>query len=126
MAAKGTVSMEELRQQLGDHLPGAMNIAAKSMGMTTGEFMKAVAAGKILAGDLLPKMADELHNLYGVAAETAALESGQAAVNRLSLSARACARVLRMARTIADLDDAAAIGTRHLAEAVSLRVLDRG
>ena len=50
----------------------------------------------------------------------------EAAVNRLSLSARACARVLRMARTIADLDDAAAIATRHLAEAVSLRVLDRG
>ena len=50
----------------------------------------------------------------------------EAAVNRLSLSARACARVLRMARTIADLDDAAAIGTCHLAEAVSLRVLDRG
>ena len=50
----------------------------------------------------------------------------EAAVNRLALSARACARVLRMARTIADLDDAAAIATRHLAEAVSLRVLDRG
>ena len=50
----------------------------------------------------------------------------EGAVNRLSLSARACARVLRMARTIADLDDAASIATRHLAEAVSLRVLDRG
>ena len=50
----------------------------------------------------------------------------EAAVNRLSLSARACARVLRMARTIADLDDAAVIATYHLAEAVSLRVLDRG
>ena len=50
----------------------------------------------------------------------------EAAVNRRSLSARACARVLRMARTIADLDDAAVIATHHLAEAVSLRVLDRG
>lgn len=84
MAAKGTVSMEELRQQLGDHLPGAVNIAAKAMSMTTAEFMAAVKAGDILAKDLLPKMADELHNLYGVAAETSALESGQAAVNRLS------------------------------------------
>lgn len=84
MAAKGTVSMEELRQQLGDHLPGAVNIAAKAMSMTTAEFMEAVKAGDILAEDLLPKMADELHNLYGVAAETSALESGQAAVNRLS------------------------------------------
>ena len=50
----------------------------------------------------------------------------EAAVARLSLSARACARVLRMARTIADLDHVERIGTQHLAEAVSLRVLDRG
>jgi magnesium chelatase family protein len=50
----------------------------------------------------------------------------EAAVERLALSARACARVLRMARTIADLEDASAIAPQHLAEAVALRVLDRG
>ncbi|WP_297669710.1 YifB family Mg chelatase-like AAA ATPase [uncultured Desulfovibrio sp.] len=50
----------------------------------------------------------------------------EAAVERLALSARACARVLRMARTIADLEDAPAIAPQHLAEAVALRVLDRG
>ena len=50
----------------------------------------------------------------------------EAAVNRLALSARACARVLRMARTIADLAGAERIDVAHLAEAVSLRVLDRG
>ena len=48
------------------------------------------------------------------------------AVDRLALSARACARVLRMARTIADLEGAEHIAAEHLAEAVSLRVLDRG
>ena len=84
MAAKGTVQMEELKTQLGDHLPGSVAIAARAMDMTTKEFMKAVAAGEILAEDLLPRMAEELHNTYGAAAETAALESGQAAVNRLS------------------------------------------
>ncbi len=50
----------------------------------------------------------------------------EAAVNRLALSARACARVLRMARTIADMEGRQRIDTTHLAEAVSLRVLDRG
>lgn len=47
------------------------------------------------------------------------------AVSALSLSARACTRILRVARTIADLDGAQTISLRHLAEAVSCRVLDR-
>ena len=33
MLSKGTVSMEELRQQLGDQLPGAFTMAAKAMGV---------------------------------------------------------------------------------------------
>lgn len=49
-----------------------------------------------------------------------------AAVERLSLSARAYGKVLRVARTIADLDGADAIRPVHVAEAIGLRVLDRG
>jgi magnesium chelatase family protein len=48
------------------------------------------------------------------------------AVERLSLSARAYAKLLRIARTIADLDGAVAIAPPHVAEAISYRVLDRG
>jgi magnesium chelatase family protein len=44
-----------------------------------------------------------------------------AAVDRYGLSARAHDRVLRVARTIADLDDCGPIATRHLAEALQLR-----
>ncbi len=47
------------------------------------------------------------------------------AVQRLGFSARARQRVLRVARTIADLDGRAAIGTAQLSEAVMLRCLDR-
>jgi magnesium chelatase family protein len=47
------------------------------------------------------------------------------AMKRFALSARGYHRVLRAARTIADLADAAAIAAPHLAEAISLRQLDR-
>ncbi|MDR3362064.1 MAG: YifB family Mg chelatase-like AAA ATPase [Desulfovibrio sp.] len=49
----------------------------------------------------------------------------KAAVHNLKLSARAYTRVLRLARTIADLAGAEALRVEHIAEAVSLRVLDR-
>ncbi len=47
------------------------------------------------------------------------------AIERLGLSARAYDKVRRMARTIADLEGAAAVGAQHIAEAVQYRLLDR-
>ncbi len=47
------------------------------------------------------------------------------AMTRLSLSARGVHRVLRVARTIADLADQPALASSHLAEALRYRELDR-
>jgi magnesium chelatase family protein len=48
------------------------------------------------------------------------------AMRRLALSARAVHRILKVARTIADLDDRREIDTAHLSEAIQYRCLDRG
>ena len=48
-----------------------------------------------------------------------------AAVNDLGLSARAHDKILRVSRTIADLEDKDEIDTSHLSEAINYRLLDR-
>lgn len=65
IASKGTVSMEELRQQLGESLPGALQLAAQSMGKTVAQFSKMVENGEVLAKDLLPKFAIEVRKAFG-------------------------------------------------------------
>lgn len=47
------------------------------------------------------------------------------AMTRLDMSARAYDRILKVARTVADLDGAAEIGPAHIREAISYRTLDR-
>lgn len=71
IAGKGVVSMEELRLQLGDRLPGAMQIAARSMNMPMAEFMKMVASGELLSEVFLPRFAEELRRSSAAGVEFA-------------------------------------------------------
>jgi magnesium chelatase family protein len=50
----------------------------------------------------------------------------ESAIEKLGLSARAYNRVLKIARTIADLEGAADIAANHISEAIQYRTLDRG
>lgn len=63
--SKGTVASEELRGQIGERLPGAFNIAAKSMGVTTAELGKMLQKGQVASKDFLPKFATELEKTFG-------------------------------------------------------------
>ena len=66
----------------------------------------------------------ELTKLVRIDAATEAVLKG--AIERLGLSARAYHRVLKLARTLADLEGVAEITPAQVAEAIQYRVLDRG
>jgi magnesium chelatase family protein len=65
----------------------------------------------------------ELHRLCAL--DAAGERTLEMAVKRMNLSARSHDRILKVARTVADLDRAAQVSSKHLAEAVQYRSLDR-
>lgn len=63
MMGKGKIQAEELRGQLGERLPIAMQAMAKAAGTTVAGLDKIMKAGKLLSADVLPKFADALNEM---------------------------------------------------------------
>lgn len=82
MISKGTVQAEELRGQLGERLPGAFQIAARAMGVSTEELGKLLEQGRVVAEDFLPRFATQLERELGGSADRAA-DRLEASVNRM-------------------------------------------
>ncbi len=83
MMSKGTVQAEDLRGQMGERMPGAFQIAAKAMGVTTQELGNMLQKGQVLASDFLPKLAAELERRFGLQLPTA-VHSAQSEFNRFA------------------------------------------
>lgn len=80
IVSKGNVSLEELRGQLGERLPGAFQLAANAMGMSTSELDKFVSSGNLTAEVFLPKFAAELKKTFG---DVRDMEGFTASLNRM-------------------------------------------
>jgi magnesium chelatase family protein len=102
----------------------------------TGESSASVRARVTLAREIQLARAHDLRLDHGLNAllsgpelelvvelETESRKLIEAALNRLGLSARAFTKVLRVARTIADLEGSSAVRTPHVAEAIQGRIL---
>jgi tape measure domain-containing protein len=81
MISKGKVQAEELRGQLGERLPGAFNLMAESMGVTTAQLDVMLKKGEV-GTDVLIGFADLLDKRYGPAASENA-KGALAALNSL-------------------------------------------
>jgi len=69
MAGKGVISMEELRQQLGEAVPNAINLMARSMGKSYGQLVEDITKGTVDAKNALENMFAEFDRVYGGSAQ---------------------------------------------------------
>lgn len=65
MSGKGVISMEELRQQLGEAVPSAINIMATSLQTTYSELVKEISKGNVRSDIALVAMFEEMERQLG-------------------------------------------------------------
>lgn len=80
IANKGKVSLEELQGQLGESLPGALDLTSRSLGITTEQMVKLIESGGLLKDEFLPAFAA---GLEGLAKGQQRVEGLSASINQL-------------------------------------------
>lgn len=63
MMSKGKISSEELRLQMGERLPIALQAMAKAAGVSVAGLDKLLKQGKLMSADVLPRFADALNEM---------------------------------------------------------------
>jgi tape measure domain-containing protein len=63
--SKGVVQSEEIKQQLGDVLPGALSLTAKAFGVTTSQMLKMMEQGEATSDQFVAKFAQVLKEEFG-------------------------------------------------------------
>ena len=69
IASKGVVSMEELRRQMGERIPGVFKIAADAMGLGIDELIKLVSEGKVASDFFLKRFGPAMKEVFGQTAQ---------------------------------------------------------
>ncbi|MER8965655.1 tape measure protein [Mesorhizobium sp. M0808] len=92
MMSKGKISSEELRQQLAEALPGAMNLLAESLDVSVAKLSKMLEAGEVTSDSLI-KMSDLLKSRFGPSM-AAAMNSSAAQIVSLQNSWTDLQRIL--------------------------------
>jgi tape measure domain-containing protein len=82
MVSKGNLSMEELRRQLAEKFPGAVNMMAQAMEVPVKAMEKLIQTGQVASDQVLPKFADVVLRSFGPAS-VYAVNSLNAEVTRL-------------------------------------------
>jgi lambda family phage tail tape measure protein len=69
MSGKGVIQMEELRQQLGEAIPRATELMARSMGVTYADLVKKISTGMVSAAPALEALNREFERVFGGSAQ---------------------------------------------------------
>lgn len=81
MISKGTIQSKELQRQLGQAIPGAVNIMADALGVSVSQLREMEKSGELLTADVLPKFAAQLDKTFAPGVDK--VDSLSASVNNL-------------------------------------------
>ena len=114
MMGKGKVQAEELRGQLGERMPIAMQAMAKAAGTTIEGLDKLMKEGKLLSADVLPKFAEALNEMLPNV-DTENLESS---IGRLQTAFQKLTERIGLRDSIKKMVDSVTSGLNSLTRAI--------